>query len=220
MYYDKQTDILYDNEPAMEALFLSTKDIYINYEAWGKSSENNILFITGFSGSGKTTLGYKEANNHYAVYYSIDHLQSGKPNLSNPFIKDIFDRCPEYKEFCINVSNGSLPPHSSESIKIIPKLISSIIESAREHYPNRKYIVEGFQLYSYCPAEYILGKPLIVKGTSALKSLMRRLKRDDESIIHLNPLTSYLKIMRYYKWFTYDNKHMKSLIKTMKEYKK
>lgn len=216
MLFMKLSKSKIDLEPANEALFLSSEDIYINYEEWGKSSECNMLFITGFSGSGKSTLGSNIAREHDAVYCNIDYFHSGKPDLSDPFIKDIFDRCPEYKEYCKEVIEGTTPPYTSESFKILSKIIAAMIESAENHYPNKKYVIEGFQLYSYCPAEYILGKPLIVKGTSALKSLLQRLKRDKEHILYMNPLTTYLQIMRYYKWYVSDNKKIKALVQVMK----
>lgn len=203
-------------EPANEALFLSSEDIYIKYDEWGKSSENNMLFITGFSGSGKSTLGSKIAKEHDAVYCNIDYFHSGRPDLSDPFIKDIFDRCPEYKKYCKEVVEGTSQPYTSESFKLLQKIIAAMIESAENHYPNKKYVIEGFQLYAYCPAEYILDKPLIVKGTSALKSLLQRLKRDNEHILHLNPIVTYLQIMRYYKWYVSDNTKIKKLIQTIK----
>lgn len=201
-----------------ENLFIPNKDIYINFEDWGKSKTTAILWVTGFSGSGKSTISKKLADDK-TILLSLDEihhfLYKDKPNKLERYI---YKNVPEYTEIAKSITKGKTKEEDyiqPELETIFIMVLLSIIIFSEENYKKYKIICEGFQIYNFVPFSFINGQPLIIKGTSALKSFLRRIKRD--GISESNNFYEYLK--HHYKWYIEDNRKIETLKKHIKLYK-
>ena len=169
--------------------------MYLNFPI----SNKNIIFIVGFAGSGKTTLA-KSIQLKYNIKY-LCHLDDfvyldNFDILNEKTIIDFFKnknmiyyqfikKYPKYIEHILRFNDilkdgpteNEIRPFLIEQIKFIYKLIDFI--------RIKKYsaIIEGIDLYNvfYHDPRY-LTYPIIVKGTSRLKSIFQFIKRDNYKI--------------------------------------
>lgn len=166
-----------DND-AMEGMVLSTDDIVVNFEDW-ENGKSNIVFITGLSGSGKSKLGKELAEKYNAIYveldlfgYIVEHKTSIS-EISDPVIAEYIKTTNLYKrnrdvDFLSRESAAKL---SDEYVRFMDWLITL------SHKRGNRYVVEGIQVMLVDP-HYLKKFPVVVKGTSALKSWYRSYLRD------------------------------------------
>ena len=179
---------------ATESLVFSKDDIYINYQSWGKSPETNLLFVTGLSGSGKTTISKEIAKSHNKIIvWKIDDIYDGN-------FKKYFDKVPGYKELYKKVQGidylnnwiDNVYGVSQKTLEMLENITNEVIKFltiyASKNFKKYKFIVEGIQIFEDCDFDLVYGKPIIIKGTSALASYIRRKLRNrkNDSFVSIN----------------------------------
>ena len=160
-----------------ESVLINKKDVVLHFNAWKPERGRNILFVTGLSGSGKSTLAKEYASKYNARLIELDaieHRWSGCDDI----IKRLDKEVPKYREYSSTdweAEDGNYYPDWGNVLrKSIQKAISIIGEY------KKRYIVEGIQIYECMTTESLVGKPLIIKGTSMLESMLRRFRRDSD----------------------------------------
>lgn len=201
----------HDIECYMENVAINRDDLYINFEKF-TSGKSNIILITGFSGSGKTTLARKIATEYKCDdYIELDSLSwwfakaitEEKLREGVPACYDFLKSHPEYM-------NMDRVPTQKEEGKMYEEFIPYVISWCKKRSP-KKYVIEGIQLYeTYQKGDKFpySGYPMILKGTSGLKSCYRAYKRNKSKVKD---------IPDYLKWMFIDNKQIEALYKAMKE---
>lgn len=176
--YVSDVDILKLNgyEPVEEGYVFSKDNLEFNIKKFGK--ENNILFITGLSGSGKSTIIKKYAEKYNAENLEFDAITStlkakyrnrlDKINRSkiNPIILEYLDN-----EDPEGFPNFEDPRFNTECVKFLDWLENRVAGD------GKLYILEGMQIFLCFNPERFIGKPMIIMGTSMVKSMYRSTKR-------------------------------------------
>lgn len=178
-----------DGSKGNESYVFSQDDIVKDLDKF-ESGESNILLVTGLSRAGKTTLSKDLAKKYDAEVIEIDMIDD--PNFIVEKPSDIRIHGKIYDEWLNNTSDGkawatllfydteksniNTEPSIIERSRFIGKFIKWAIDYCNKH-KERKYIIEGLQLFEDLSPEDISGIPIIIKGTSMLKSYLRRYKR-------------------------------------------
>ena len=160
-----------------EGVVISKDDTVIGLDRWKPEKGKNILFITGLSGSGKSTLAEEYETKYHAHMFELDGLghrydSSGTAKV----LQKVREKCPEYDEYFKDRSQKA-----TDNIDVLWKASDAALDVMKEDYKTL-YIVEGIQLYDGLYSDEVLkGKPLIIKNTSHLTSIIRALKRTSET---------------------------------------
>lgn len=193
---------------ASEAMFFSSDDKELNYDKWGSDEDHNILWITGFSGSGKSTLAHSMKSENIEVIELDDFFTKGI-NIHEAVKNDSMDL---YKKVGLKLDEiqHHWDTNGYTNTKVITPQLDSIIDDiislSKENYGKKKYIVEGIQVYDFVRRELLKGQPMLIKGTSAMRSLKNAGKRNKEGF------STFIKnIMPYSK----SNKMLKDFYKDM-----
>ena len=166
--------------------FISENDIYVNMDKWNKK-EVNICFVTGFSGSGKSTLAKKFALKHKAVYVETDMLiyYGMRHEFTKKELYDDHSRAAEI--LWMYVEDTKKDPGFMKGLnwkenreQIIKELIDYVTWLETKPTIPDRYVIEGVDVTHLIPAvpkyyEY----PIIFKGTSVIKSMIRKMMRDE-----------------------------------------
>ena len=194
----------------VENMAIDHEDLYINMDKF-ESGKCNIILITGFTGSGKSTLGEEmvkkfKCDDHFELdalewwfhgAISEDELKEGMP--------PIYDWLIHNKKYM-----NQQKPTPAEIAKMMDMMIPYVINWCKKN-KDKKYVIEGIQLYESWSKNgkcNYLNYPMILKGTSGLKSTYRAMKRNG------NKLTD---VPFYLKWLFQSNKQVDALYKAMKE---
>lgn len=193
-----------------ENVIIDRDDLYINMDKF-ESGKCNVILVTGFSGSGKSTLGREmvskyKCDDHFELdalewwfdgMIDEDQLKEGMPPIYDWLI---------HNKKLMNLHR----PTNAEIARMMDKLIPHVINWCRKN-KNKKYVVDGIQLYESWTENdrcNYLEYPIVLKGTSGLKSMYRAMKRNGDKITDL-PF--------YLKWLAKSNKQIDALYKAMKE---
>ena len=165
-----------------EGYIKSDKDIYYNKDKFD-SGEINLCFITGHSGSGKTTMASEMTDEFIQLDDLIVNDKFSDENLKEygDLIYSFFNtigkkyRLPKRNadEF-IKINFKSVEDYFNE---LYPDFIKYSIGYANSH-KNNKYIIEGVQLFVIVKPEDLKDYAVYIKGTSAITSFIRAMKRD------------------------------------------
>ena len=194
----------------VENMAIDHEDLYINMDKF-ESGKCNIILITGFTGSGKSTLGEEmvkkfKCDDHFELDalewwflgdISEDELKEGMPPIYEWLIHN--------KKYM-----NKQKPTNAEIAKMMDMMIPYVINWCTKN-KDKKYVIEGIQLYENWSKNgkcNYLNYPMILKGTSGLKSTYRAMKRNG------NKLTD---VPFYLKWLFQSNKQVDALYKAMKE---
>ena len=194
----------------VENMAIDHEDLYINMDKF-ESGKCNIILITGFTGSGKSTLGEEmvkkfKCDDHFELDalewwflgdISEDELKEGMPPIYEWLIHN--------KKYM-----NKQKPTNAEIAKMMDMMIPYVINWCTKN-KDKKYVIEGIQLYESWSKNgkcNYLNYPMILKGTSGLKSTYRAMKRNG------NKLTD---VPFYLKWLFQSNKQVEALYKAMKE---
>ena len=198
-----------------ENVILNKNDIYKNFDKF-ESGKSNVLLITGFSGSGKSSLGKNLASKYNAEHYELDVLSfffGG--NITNEEIKKSEPGLMEFLNKHKEYENGKVPSNK-EIMEAYKKYIPFLISWCKRQ-KDKKFIIEGLQLYEIFDKEHpqsYFSNPIIIKGTSGLKSAIQAAKRNNSD----NENTSFMKELNpLIKWALKDNKNLEALSKYVKE---
>lgn len=168
---------LHEARSLCENLVISGKDVELNLDKWKPEKGKNVLFIIGLSGSGKTTLAEKyERENKDAYMFELDGITMGYDASNQGLLTKLYKYSPAYKELKDRMDKKEDIPHEEfddlhgRSCKDLIQLMYTI--------PNKRFIVEGIQIYEFMNPKTLVNKPLIIKNTSMLESILRRFKRN------------------------------------------
>ena len=165
--------------PAEESYIFNKQDYEQNLDKW-KIGESNILFITGLSGSGKSTLSKKLAKENNAIRFEMDGLSHGFDTSNAGILDKLKERNPEYKravETHWKPSEKSNLILRNEKRYLLQTVAKDLIKICQDDKDNL-YIIEGIQIFGLLNPSYFTDKPVIIKGTSAMTSYFRAVKRE------------------------------------------
>jgi uncharacterized protein len=198
-----------------EGYVLNSKDIEYNVDKF-KNGSIKLLFITGHSGSGKSTIASKLAKDMKIDYISLDDL-SENYNFTDTQLDQYCDLISSFfKTVGKKYRNEKLIKSFSNKQKI--QISKEFIEYAMSK-ANKKYIIEGVEIYNMLYAKMInIDKfkqfAVIIKGTSSFISSYRASKRNIENSKTSNPFSM---ISEYFKSLSYSIKDEKQLKNMRKE---
>ena len=220
-YFEKQST----NESYIEeGYFRSTDNLEFNLDKWSKSGNHNLLYITGISGSGKTTLAKEMCKKYKAEYIELDKFTLGIVKGLDRWFENVnngtYEVHPLLKEYFSQLdhltTNGSWskPDMGDEHTKFLIWLINKIKGN------GTLYIVEGAQFFmrlSNMDPDLIKGEPLIVVGTSAFKSWIRRIKRDTSNDETISRFIYHLKkdVPMLFKYYFSNERDLQKYIKNI-----
>lgn len=167
--------IIKETEIMEESVIFSKKNLELNLGLW-THKKSNILYITGLSGSGKTTLSKKYDEDNVIEFDGLTTVLTRginnlpHPELIHPTITAFINDQPEFER----LDWGDFDKLSSYCTAYVEYLEKHAIEN------NERYVLEGVQIYFFLPASYFENRPLIVMGTSLLKSTKRRVDRANQ----------------------------------------
>lgn len=170
-----------------ESAVFSEKDIKLNLDNW-KPGKHNILFVTGLSGSGKTTLSGKYVKKYRAELFELDGIFYEYDTSSAKILSRLKEEDREYAKHKM---------YDPVTGKQFDRWISTVIRYMHED-SKTLYVVEGLQLYSgRFDLVDLSSDPVIILGTSALKSMYRRLKRSSPGDRRAD-ITKLYDLIKYY----------------------
>lgn len=206
-----------DYDSIEESFFIDKDDFYCNFNKW-ENNESNILFITGFSGSGKSTLAKELSKKYRCNHFELDAIQFFE-DMTNSQLKNmepgLYDFLNTYKDIHKKLINKKIQTYEEE-IELYETYIKFLINWCKKRKPER-FIIEGLQLYEIFnnknPQSFYKGMPIIIKGTSGLKSSIRGAKRNSREsgkslLKELPPMIG---------WAIKDNKSLEKFKKSVLE---
>lgn len=210
----KQDNIIKESyEPVEEGYVFSKNDLYINFEKF-ESGKSNICLITGLSGSGKSTLGKQLANKYHAEYVELDTFYNigtvSYEDLNGTIYKEYADENKKDYEWLVSkkISMNQIPND------LVRRMIQWVIRYCKKN-KNKKYILEGVQIYSHGDAKVIKNEPLILINASMIKSIYQRHKREDSN--NVNWKTQLKELPEIVRWYIDDEKQYNKFKKEIAE---
>ena len=169
-----------DDEYINEGTFKDEPDIYYNKKAFD-NGDINLCFITGLSGSGKSTMGADIQKKGIAIHTDLD-LVFFQFDKSDEFINNYNE---VYKSFFTGQGKKWHQIPKEECLKDPHKYAKDLIrdfvkftEKYAASHKNQKFVLDGTWIFAYIYPNEIKDYAVYIKGTSAVKSMMRRFKRD------------------------------------------
>lgn len=207
-----------------EEYFKSTDNLEFNLDKWSKLGPHNLLYITGISGSGKTTLAKEICKKYKAEYIELDKFTLGIVKGLDRWFENVdngtYEVHPLLKEYFSQLdhitTNGSWskPDMGDEHTKFLTWFISKTKGN------GTLYVVEGAQFFmklSNMDPDLIKGEPLIIVGTSAFKSWVRRIKRDTSNDETISRFIYHLKkdVPMLFKYYFSNERDLQKYIKNI-----
>ena len=204
-----------ENDSLTESIVFSKDDVYKNFDKF-ESGESNILLVTGLTGSGKSTIGKEIASKYKAEWIELDILDPncGIALQGLDIIKEagevFYDYFMSHKDIYEKYNNKELK--GKDLSLFVDDFIKYCFSWCKKHN-DKKFVIEGIQIFDYytyynLKVEY----PIIIKGTSVLKSFIRKIKREEWTV--KNVLLSGPKCL---KMMVSNDKDIKSLIDSLNE---
>ena len=186
--------VIHVNETANiinENYLFNDKDILYNKDKF-ESGEINLCFIIGLSGSGKSTLG-RNMSSDKVEHYEMDDLL----NVADHFT---MDNLKEYGDLIYSFFNGPgkkyyvgwdyLVQNNVPGSEYEDKLFVDFVNYAKKYaasHKSTKFVIEGVWIFEKSETGSYLFNPeefkdyaFYIKGTSAIISSIRAMKRDSQ----------------------------------------
>ena len=184
-----------EKEFIFENYLFDKDDTTYNFSYW-KPGVHNVLYVTGLSGGGKTTTAIQISKEYNAVYIELDRIKATYSFMNNPNqnrADEIY--IAEYaKSIHLNKDPKKMNDEEYENYFFG---CFDYIQSQMKADNESLYIVEGIQLIKVARRDNtIFNEPIIIKGTSMLTSIFRRLKRDKE--IRIGDKASVFRAISWY----------------------
>lgn len=160
-------------------IFRNIKNINFNYKDF--PSNYNFLLVTGLSGSGKSTEAEILAKNYNAKVITLDGLSEiYKSKKINDATKDLIYKFiglnPKIKDELKDNFWHQQKLNNFKKYKYWNNLFFEfLIENISKEKQN--FIIEGTQIFMTVEPNKIKKCPIIIMGTSDIKSFFRRIKR-------------------------------------------
>ena len=164
--------------PINETLFISEPDLYYNKKAFDEGAVN-LCFVIGYSGSGKSVLT-QEYEGGGIEKVSLDDVVCVKDHFTLDELKEKSDLLYSFftgkgKKYYISREERDLFADRSE---VFVSFIKYACKYASKH-KEKRFILEGIWTYLFFddPSQFT-DYAVFMKGTSLLKSRLRRIKRE------------------------------------------
>lgn len=201
-------------DKAYESFLINKKDAEYKLDSW-KSGSDNLLLVTGMSGGGKSTKAKELGKKYNAIVIEIDLFEHNRflytylrKDKNGDFARSHYTEGEWIiKEYFDKTYGGEKSFTDGATLfNELVKFLKYIHKLSKENR-NRKYIIEGVQITELTDEEFkeFEGCPCIIKGTSMLTSMIRRIKRDKDSGDSL--LQDPWKLIKFYM---NNNKHIES----------
>lgn len=180
VYKDKY-QIVVENLAIKESILFNEKDIYYNKDKFD-SGEINLCFITGHGGSGKSTMGKSMSKNNIEhidldnIIYNWRYYNGEISFKNNILVSDFFIKGPGKKYYGIS-KEEALSKYSNYIEDIVTEFVNYAINYS-ENNKSIKIVIEGVWIYLYIDPELLKKYAVYIKGTSAIVSIFRAIKRD------------------------------------------
>ena len=197
---EEKTLSQFKNSIAKEAYIFSKDDIVLNLDKF-ISNEKNVLLITGLSRSGKTTLAGNFASKYNAEIIQLDLFENYYcmgDEYGKPFVLELRKKWfnttvgKQYKSICDNdpdnITQQELSTYMRDAFLFILRYCT--------FHKKTRYIIEGLQIYSDVESSMVKDYPIIIKGTSMLKSFMRRSNKSIDNLTYYIQTEKELKKFR------------------------
>ena len=193
-------DEFFGNKAVNEGYFKSEEDI-LYHKTEFNDGDINICFITGHSGSGKTTLADMNESKNTEIYALDDVMENYRftdHNLSEygDLISSFFNiKGKQYRISKEELEEKLKDP--DEFNKYGKELINSFVNYAiwySKIHKNKKFIIEGIQLFAFVKPSDLEDFAVYIKGTSAFTSWIRATKRNINSGKGFKDLRKNLKL--------------------------
>ena len=181
---------------AMESFIRSTPHVSHRVEDF-ESGKENVLLVTGLSGSGKSTIAHALAQKYHAEAIELDIFENNNgysdENLKQAGepIYEYLTKVPEGIMFRKKKKSGQ-KIDGKEMVNAIRSFGSWILKWCSSHR-NKKWILEGVQIYSCFDFSDVKKYPMIIKGTSIKRSMKQRHKRGYKEEV------SFLQLLNWYR---------------------
>lgn len=188
---DRVEEASFDEGDILQEKYLKNdSDIYYNKEKFDKG-DINLCFITGHSGSGKSTMG-RNLSKENVEHYGLDDVLANKLRFTmgeleeyGDLIYSFFNGVGKKYYFTGEEEKTSQSPelnsiyYNGENYDedITNDFVNYAIHYAESH-KNAKFVIEGIWLYKYTNPSKLLDYAVCIKGTSAIVSAIRGLRRD------------------------------------------
>lgn len=166
-----------EDEIVTESWVISGDDLVFNLNNWKRKKYQNILYVTGLSGSGKTTLAEKYEKEYNAEMFEFDGIEHNYDSSKSNILNKLKDKFPKYREIINKKSYKNLMTSDE-----MGKMYRFVIKEMHDN-PNVLYILEGIQIFEYFDPKSLKNKPMIIKNSSTLKSILQRFKRNGDGKI-------------------------------------
>lgn len=166
-----------EDEIVTESWVISGDDLVVNLNDWKRKKYQNILYVTGLSGSGKTTLAEKYEKEYNAEMFEFDGIEHNYDSSKSNILNKLKDKFPKYREIINKKSYKNLMTSDE-----MGKMYRFVIKEMHDN-PNVLYILEGIQIFEYFDPKSLKNKPMIIKNSSTLKSILQRFKRNGDGKI-------------------------------------
>lgn len=193
-----------------------------NLEKWGKTEENNVLYIAGYSGSGKSTTAKGLAKPgdkiiHLDVYSEPNNDGHGSNLQSAEFNAYLNKHSPRWKEIANatrNGENGSMKRYSKEYWDAVDSFANSIEGFSKEQFhKGDRVLVEGVQIaddWLHKDKSWYAGKSAVILGTNPISSFARASARDEKTIKSVQEAKEYI------QWYVSGAKRLNDMADSAK----
>lgn len=180
-YYEPRWNWVEKSKSSVQENYVfNENDIYYNKDKFD-AGLTNLCFITGHGGSGKSTMGAYMAQDKNIEHVEIDDVIWCWRFINRPFehgsmLESFFTVGPGKKYLGTSKQEMRIK-FSNYDEDIIREFMDFAYKFARTH-KNKKYAIEGVQLFLYINPEELTDYAVYIKGTSACVSIFRAVKRD------------------------------------------
>ena len=178
---DETIEDLFDKGPIAESYVFNKKDLYIDFNKF-ESGKSNLLLITGLSGSGKSTIATSLSSKYKAEVIELDIFEHNG-SYSDKNLNQAGDVFVEYflnkRKDLRNPLNKVKMMNSEEFMNEFDKFFNFVINYCNKN-KDKKFIIEGVQIYSNVDLSKIKRYPIILINTSVKDSIIQRFKRNGD----------------------------------------
>lgn len=173
------TDLYESMFPLKETVIFNKDNTEYNVDKF-ESGKSNIILVTGLSGSGKSTLGEKIANKYHATLITLDNFEfchefPTEGDLKKYAGEVFYEYLDARRSLWEKLKNKELT--QSQMCTEISHFVHYCIKWCRKH-KDKKWVIEGVQIYSFLRGDEAKQFPLIILGTSMKNSVLQRFKRN------------------------------------------
>lgn len=211
-----KSEIYEGYEPIEENVIFNKDNVMYDVDKFviGKS---NILLITGLSGSGKSTLAAQMAKDNDAEVIELDVFEHcyGYEDKNLHQAGEVFvEYLTAHKELWADLKAKNYK--KMDFHKELTKFVKYAIKWCK-HHKEKKWVIEGVQIYSCLSAKEAKMYPLIIMGTSAQTSILQRFKRNagGENIDWGKELKN--EFANLIEWYWEEEKHLMTFKKAVRE---